>query len=287
MPALLALVSAMLWGVGDFLGGLASRRSTPLQTLILSTPAGLLLVLPIAFLVPGDAAGSAVPGLVAGAVGSIGILLLYAALSLGPMGVVSPVSAVLGAAIPVASGLLRGERPGTWAYVGMALAVVAIITVGLEPSAPTDDSTHQRVTPRALLLAIGAGVGIGLFFTVISYAPSDAGLWPVVFARSMSTVILVALAVVVAVRRRTPLLPPTTQVRWLSVATGGFDAWANGVYVIAVQTGMLSVVAVLGSLYPAATVLLARYVLAERLRPAQKIGMVTALVAAVMLAVPA
>ncbi|MFN8159049.1 MAG: DMT family transporter [Candidatus Nanopelagicales bacterium] len=287
MPALLALVSAMLWGVGDFLGGLASRRSTPLQALVLSTPAGLALVLPFALLVPGDVAGSAVPGLVAGAFGSIGILLLYAALSLGPMGVVSPVSAVLGAAIPVVSGLLRGERPGTWAYVGMALAVVAIITVGLEPAAPTDDSTHQRVTPRALLLAIGAGVGIGLFFTVISYAPSDAGLWPVVFARSMSTVILVALAVVASVRRRTPLLPPTTQVRWLSVATGGFDAWANGVYVIAVQTGMLSVVAVLGSLYPAATVLLARYVLAERLRPAQKIGMVTALVAAVMLAVPA
>ncbi len=287
MPALLALVSAMLWGVGDFLGGLASRRSTPLQTLILSTPAGLLLVLPIAFLVPGDVAGSAVPGLVAGAVGSIGILLLYAALSVGPMGVVSPVSAVLGAAIPVVSGLLRGERPGTWAYVGMGLAVVAIITVGLEPSAPTDDSTHQRVTPRALLLAIGAGVGIGLFFTIISYAPSDAGLWPVVFARSMSTVILVLLAGIASARRRTPLLPPTTSVRWLSVATGGFDAWANGVYVIAVQTGMLSVVAVLGSLYPAATVLLARYVLAERLRPAQKIGMVTALVAAVLLAVPA
>lgn len=287
MPALLALLSAALWGVGDFLGGLASRRSTPLQTLVVTTPAGLALVLPFAFLVTGDAAGSAVPGLLAGAVGSLGILLLYAALSLGPMGVVSPVSAVLGAAIPVVTGLLRGERPGTWAYVGMGLAVVAIITVGLEPESPTDDSTHQRVTSRALFLAIGAGVGIGLFFTVISYAPAGAGLWPIVFARSMSTVILVAMGLVTALRRRTPVLPPTTSVRWLSVAGGGFDAWANGAYVIAVQTGLLSVVAVLGSLYPAATVLLARYVLAERLRTAQKIGMVTALVAAVLLAVPA
>jgi drug/metabolite transporter (DMT)-like permease len=287
VPALLALVSAMLWGVGDFIGGLASRRSTPLQALVLSTPAGLALVLPFALLVTGDAAGSAGPGLLAGAVGSVGILLLYAALSIGPMGVVSPVSAVLGAAIPVVSGLLRGERPGTWAYLGMALAVVAIITVGLEPESPTDDSAHQRVTPRALLLAIGAGVGIGLFFTVISYAPSDGGLWPIVFARSMSTVVLVSLGVVTALRRRTPVLPPTRPVRWQSVAAGGFDAWANAVYVVAVQTGMLSVVAVLGSLYPAATVLLARYVLAERLRTPQKIGMVTALVAAVLLAVPA
>ncbi|HET7900151.1 MAG TPA: EamA family transporter [Candidatus Nanopelagicales bacterium] len=287
MPAVLALLSAALWGVGDFLGGLASRRSTPLQTLLITTPAGLLLVLPFAFLVPGSAAGSAVPGIAAGCVGSIGILLLYAALSIGPMGVVSPVSAVLGAAIPVLAGLLRGERPGTWAYLGMALAVVAIITVGLEPASPTDDSTHQRVTPRALLLAVGAGIGIGLFFTFVSFAPSDAGLWPVVFARTTSTVVLGGLAVIVALRRRTPLLPPASSVRWQSVAAGGFDAWANAVYVLAVQTGLLSVVAVLGSLYPAATVLLARYVLAERLRPTQKIGMVTALVAAVLLAVPA
>lgn len=287
VPAVLALVSAVLWGIGDFVGGLGSRRSTPLQTLVITTPAGLLLVLPFAFLVTGDAAGSAVPGILAGAFGSFGILALYAALSLGPMGVVSPVCAVLGAAIPVVVGLLRGERPGGLAYVGMALAVVAIITVGLEPESPTDDSTHQRVTPRALGLAVGAGVGVGLFFTFVSFAPSGAGLWPVVFARTTSTVVLVALALVVAARRRTPLLPPTTQVRRLGVVAGGFDAWANGVYVIAVQTGMLSVVAVLGSLYPAATVLLARYVLAERLRPAQKIGMVTALVAAVLLAVPA
>lgn len=287
MPAVLALLSAALWGVGDFVGGLASRRSTALQTVVVTTPAGLLLVLPFAFLVPGDAAGSAVPGLLAGTCGSIGILLLYRALSIGPMGVVSPVSAVLGAGIPVIAGLLRGERPGTWAYVGMGLAVVAIITVGLEPSSPTDDSTHQRVTTRALVLAIGAGVGIGLFFTIIAFAPTDGGLWPVVFARTMATVVLGVLAVVVAVTRRTPLLPPDVRVRWLAVAGGGFDAWANAAYVVAVQTGLLSVVAVLGSLYPAATVLLARYVLAERLRPAQKAGMVTALLAAVLLAIPA
>jgi drug/metabolite transporter (DMT)-like permease len=287
VAALLALLSAALWGVGDFVGGLASRRSTPLQTLAVSTPAGLVLVVPFAFLLGGDVRGSVLPGVVAGSVGAIGILLLYAALTLGPMGVVSPVSAVLGAAIPVLAGLLRGERPGIWAYLGMALAVVAIVTVGLEPSAPTDDSTHQRVTPRALVLAIGAGIGIGLFFTIIASAPADAGLWPVVFARSCSVIVLVALAAVASRRRGTPILAPTSAVRWQAVAAGGFDAWANGIYVIAVHTGLLSVVAVLGSLYPAATVLLARYVLAERLRPMQKAGMVTALVAAALLAVPA
>jgi drug/metabolite transporter (DMT)-like permease len=284
VPALLALLSAMLWGVGDFVGGLASRRSTPLQTLVVTTPAGLLLVVPLALVIGGNAAGSVVPGLVAGTFGSFGILLLYAALSVGPMGVVSPVSAVLGAAIPVVVGLVRGERPGAAAYVGMALAVVAIVTVGLEPEAPTDDATHQRVTPRALLLAIGAGIGIGAFFAIVALAPKDSGVYPVVFARSMSTAILMTLGLVVAMRRRTPYVPGSTSVRWQSVLAGGLDAGANAVYVVAAQIGLLSVVAVLGSLYPAATVVLARFVLAERLRPMQVVGMVTAIVAAALLA---
>lgn len=274
----------MLWGVGDFVGGLASRRSAPLQVLVVTTPAGLLLVLPFALLLGGDAAGSVVPGLAAGCFGSIGILLLYAALSIGPMGVVSPVSAVLGAAIPVVVGLARGERPGAAAYVGMALAVVAIVTVGLEPAAPTDDATHQRVTPRALLLAIGAGIGIGAFFAIVAVAPKDAGVYPVLFARSMATVVLMSLGLVVALRRRTAYLPGSRSVRWQAVLAGGLDAGANAVYVLAAQIGLLSVVAVLGSLYPAATVVLARFVLAERLRPMQVVGMVTAIVAAALLA---
>ena len=284
MPVLLALVSSVLWGVADFVGGLASRRSTPLQTLILTTPAGLLAVLPIALILGGDARASAAPGIAAGCCGAMGILLLYAALTIGPMGVVSPVSAVLGAAIPVVVGLFRGERPGTLAYVGMALAVVAIVTVGLEPQAPTDDSTHQRITPRALGLAIGAGIGIGCFFALVALAPSDAGLYPVVFARATSTVILVTLGLVVAARTAVPRMPPDRPVRVQAVAAGVLDVSANAFYVLASQVGLLSIVAVLGSLYPAATVLLARLVLAERLRPMQKVGMVTALVASAFLA---
>jgi drug/metabolite transporter (DMT)-like permease len=284
MPAVLALLSAVVWGVGDFLGGVASRRSSAEQTLVISVPAGLVFVIPLAALVGGSVAASVLPGLVAGVFGGVGILLLYAALALGPMGVVSPVSAVLGAAIPVIVGLLRGERPALAAYVGMALAVVAIVTVGLEPTSPTDDAVHQRVTPRALLLSIGAGVGIGLFFSVIALAPSSGGLWPIVFARGMSTVILVTLGVLTARRRHQPVLPSAPSSRWLALSAGATDVTANAFYLVAAQTGLLSVVAVLGSLYPAATVLLARFVLAERLRPAQKVGMVLAIAAAALLA---
>ena len=284
MPALLALVSGVVWGVADFVGGVASRRSTPLQTLLLTTPAGLLAVIPAALLVGGQVSGSLVPGVVSGLFGSIGILLLYAALSIGPMGVVSPVSAVLGAAIPVLVGLARGERPGALAYVGMGLAVVAIVTVGLEPMAPTDDARHQRVSTRALLLAIGGGVGIGAFFAIIALAPSDAGLWPVVWARTTSTVVISTLAVVAFARGSRPVVPEDRGVRGLAVGAGVLDVSANVFYLLATQTGLLSVVAVLGSLYPAATVVLARVVLAERLRPMQKVGMVTAILAAALLA---
>jgi drug/metabolite transporter (DMT)-like permease len=166
----------------------------------------------------------------------------------------------------------------------MALAVVAIITVGLEPSAPTDDARHQSVTPTALALALGAGVGIGAFFSVLAFAPDDGGLWPVVWARGTSTVLLVAIGVVVALRTASPAIPALVPVRVQAVVAGVLDVGANAVYVLALQSGLLSVVAVLGSLYPAATVLLARLVLAERLRPMQKVGMLTALVASALLA---
>jgi len=280
VPALLALVSALVWGVADFVGGLASRRSTPLQTLVLTTPAGLVLIVPLALLVGGDPAGTALPGIGSALFGSLGILLLYAALTIGPMGIVSPIAAVIGAAIPVVVGLLQGDRPGTAAYVGMVLAVVAIVTVGLEPQAPTDDARHQKVSTKALVLAILSGIGIA----VISQAPDDSGLWSVVWARGTSTLIIAVLGGIVALRSRTPYAAVERPVRLQALSAGVLDVGANAIYVLALQIGLLSVVSVLGSLYPAATVLLARFVLAERLRPMQKVGMVTAIVAAALLA---
>ena len=293
VPALLALLSSLIWGVADFAGGLASRRSTALQTLMVTTPAGLVLILPIGILMGGNVSGTAIPGIGAGVFGAVGILLLYAAFAAGPMGIVSPLSAVLGAALPVLVGLIRGDRPGLPAYLGMALAVVAIVTVGLEPHAPTDDRDHQQMNRRAFLLSLGAGMCIGMFFTLISFGPTDGGLWPVVWSRLTSTIVVIALALVMWAlsRSKSPgsgpprFVPALNSVRGLAVLAGILDVAANAFYVLAAQVGLLSVVAILGSLYPAATVLLARFLLAERLRPIQKLGMVTALVAAVLLAI--
>jgi drug/metabolite transporter (DMT)-like permease len=119
---------------------------------------------------------------------------------------------------------------------------------------------------------------------VISLAPDDSGLWSVVWARGTSTVIIAVLGSVAAIRAKTPYLPDENPVRAQAVWAGVLDVGANAIYVLALQIGLLSVVSVLGSLYPAATVLLARFVLAERLRPMQKVGMVTAIVAAALLA---
>lgn len=283
MPAVLALLSSLLWGVADFVGGVASRRSTPIRTLAVTMPAGLVAIVPVALVVGGDR-GDVGIGVLAGVFGAVGILALYAALTAGPMGVVSPVAAVIGAAIPVVVGVARGERPGAAAYLGMVVAAVAIVLVGLEPSAPTDDARHQRVTPRALALAVGAGAGIGGFYVALAFAPADAGMWPVAYARATSAALLVALAVVVARRVRGPVVPRDAQVVWLAVAAGCIDVIANALYLAATRVGLLSIVSVLGSLYPATTVLLARFVLAERLRGSQKAGMVLALAATALLA---
>jgi drug/metabolite transporter (DMT)-like permease len=284
VPAALALLSSLLWGVADFVGGLASRRSTPIRTLAITMPAGLVAIVPVAFVVGGEGGDVAI-GVAAGVCGALGILALYAALTAGPMGVVSPVAAVISAAIPVVVGLARGERPGIAAYVGMALAVAAIVLVGLEPSAPTDDERHQRVTPQALGFAAAAGVAIGGFYVALALAPQDAGMWPVAYARATSTVLLVGLAVVLARRARGPVLPVDAPVRWLAAAAGVIDVVANALYLAATRIGLLSVVSVLGALYPATTVLLARFVLAERLRASQKAGMGLALAATALLAI--
>ncbi|MGE3810251.1 MAG: EamA family transporter [Candidatus Nanopelagicales bacterium] len=286
MPAVLALISSVLWGVADFVGGFASRRATALQVLAISMPVGWLLLVPIAAIVGGDVAASAPAGVLAGMFGAIGILALYAALTIGPMGVLSPVSAVLGAAVPVIAGLVLGERPGAAAYVGMALAAAAIVTVGLEPRAPTDDAVHQRVTPRALGIALIAGFCIGMFFVAISLAPESGGLWPVAWARGTSSAITLLIALVVWLRRRGSMVARGRSVVLLCVLAGALDVSANAIYLLALNTpgALLSVVSVLGSLYPAATVLLARFVLAERLRPLQKVGMGLALAASALLA---
>jgi drug/metabolite transporter (DMT)-like permease len=274
MAALLALISSLAWGSADFLGGLASRRVGALRVLTVSYPAGLVVLIPIAiWVLPGtlsrDVIGWSVVG---GVVGALAMVMLYGALARGPMGIVSPLTAVMSAAIPVAVGLSLGESLGWLAFLGMGLAVIAVVLVSRERG------EHLSTPPLALGLALGSGVAIGLYLTVLGLAPADSGIWTATIARAVSSALVVAAALAVLRPRLVDRFP------WgIAALAGSIDAVANGIFQLAAQRGDLAIVAVIGSLYPAATVLLARILLRERMSGIQATGVAVALAAAVAL----
>lgn len=286
MAALLALSSALVYGAADFCGGLAARRISALTVVAASQMAGLALLLAVVGVFAGELTAAAfVAGAVAGVAGGIGVVLFYRGLAVGPMSVVAPVTAVVGAAVPVVVGLGLGERPGPFALSGIALALVAVALVAREeapPGAPRPTRRPPRGARRpgsGLLLALGAGAGFGAFFVLLDRVPPDSGLWPLVGARSGSLA-LVGLALLV---RGRALVPPRA-VGGQILAAGIGDSLANVLYLLAAQRGLLSLVAVLTSLYPASTVLLARVVLGERLGPVQRTGLGAAVVAVALVA---
>lgn len=275
MAALLALISSVSWGVADFVGGLAARRAGSAQVLAVSYPAGAVVITIFALtIIPGEFSSSLLSyALITGVIGAIAIALLYAALVRGQMGIVSPITAVMSGAVPVVVGIFRGEQPSSWAFAGMAMAVIAVILVSQE------SQHHGKTPPVAILLAIASGTAIGLYLTALGLAPQDSGVWVATLGRWVSTVIMILFVVLVARSFSRSTFP------WmLAIAAGVLDAVANGLFQLAAQKGLLSVVAVLGSLYPAATVVLARVLINERMNKVQGVGVVLALGAAGLLA---
>lgn len=277
MAVLLALCSATTYGVGDFLGGMAAKRASAAAILLWSHVVGLCLVLGTTVVVAGEAtAHDLVLGAVGGLGGAIGVGLLYQALSIGPMSAVAPVTALLAAAVPVMVGFAQGERPAVTAVVGMTAALAAIVLVSAEGGGSLRPSDL-----RGVRLALGAGVGFGLFFVALSYTNDGAGMWPLVAARTASVTVVALLAL--GGRIRTQI--PRGHARRLTAGAGALDVAANVLYLLAVREGLLSVVSVLSSLYPASTVVLAWLVLRERFAPMQRVGLLLAIPAAVLMAV--
>lgn len=278
LAALLAALSSGMWGVADFLGGVASRRAGPTQVLLISYPAGALVLTVVAiWVVPGRLSGEVLLwGVLAGSIGLVSMVLLYRALVQGPMGIVSPVSAVVAGAIPVSIGLARGERLGPAALVGMVGAVLAVFLASRERG------MTLAISRTTLFTAIGSGIGIGGFLATIGSAPTESGVWASVISRWWAGLVIVVFLVATSKVR----LP--AQYPWLLVIiVGSLDALANGVFQLAAQQGLLAIVAVIGSLYPATTVVLAWLFLRERLAPAQVVGVVLAIGSAALLATAA
>lgn len=284
MVTALALSAALAYGVADFLGGAVARRSTALKALLWCVPMGLAIVLLAAFLTGGrPTAPGLASGFVAGLAGGTGLITFYRALARGPMSVVAPVSALASAVLPVIVGVARGERLDTGALAGVLLCLVAIGLVSMEDSAARPAAEPRRGFDARRLLDSGpamaaiSGACFGIFFILLKTAGDDGGLWPLVAARTGNVaVIAVAFAVMARLRGDSGPRVSGRLLIGLALLSGALDAGANALYFVAAQQGMLSLAAVLTSLYPAITVLLARIAYSERLRAVQRVGMAVA-----------
>jgi drug/metabolite transporter (DMT)-like permease len=281
VAVVLGLLVAGSFGTADFLGGRASRRASTLAVLLVAQAIAVVGAATVAFGVEGDAtARDAVLGLSAGAANVLGLGLLYRGLATGRMGVVAPVTAVVGALVPIGWGLLRDERPSTLAWTGVALAVVA---AGMLASERDRVVASAAVTRRAVVLSAVAGAALGTSFVCFDATGDGAGFWPVLSAR-LSALVLVALTVVVVACAGTVRFP-TGPDRHMALAAGAFDVAAMSLLLAAVRRELAVIVAPIASLAPAFTVVLAWTMLHEPAGPVQRLGLVGALVGLALIAI--
>ncbi|MFE0777938.1 EamA family transporter [Streptomyces sp. NPDC058861] len=272
---LLALGSSLAYGCADFLGGLGARKAHVLRTVMVAAPASLaveLLLWP--FLGASFSPGALGWGAASGVASAAAFALLYRTLAIGPMNVLSPVTALVSAALPVGVGLLQGEHLGAAGLLGLPLALAAVVLVSAGHGAGA-----VRPSRTALLLALGAGAAIALQLVFLHQAPSDSGVAPLIVGRAVSSAVTLAAAGLMYRR-----LGPEKPAYAVSAAAGALDSVANLLFLLAVRGGDLAVVAVVTALYPAGTVLLARGVLGERVHRGQLVGLGTAAVAVGLLA---
>lgn len=274
LTVIFGLIASLCWGSGDFSGGLASRRANPSSVIIVAYAAGFVLLVVLAL-----AGREQLPSLidimwggVAGIAGAVGLAAFYQALASGRMGIAAPVSAVMTAALPVCFNALIQGLPGWLQIAGFLIALLAIALI----SRP--DGIKGRT--EGIGLALLAGCGFGCFFILISRVNHNSTFWPLAVARFTSVLFLL-----IVVRLRGQQALPKRSLALLVLIAGVLDALGNAFFVLATHTGRLDVAAVLASLYPAATVLLAAIILRERMTRIQAIGVLLALLAVPLISV--
>jgi len=272
---LLALGSSVAYGLTDFLGGIAARRAHIFLLGAITQPFGLVILLVIAPLVGGTVTSEVwFWGAVSGVGGAFAYVLLFRALAMGPMSVASPISALVAVVLPVLAGVAFGERLPVLGWLGIAMGMLAVLMV----SQVHEDAPHPA-SLRLLLLSFGAGVFISIFLVALERAPDDSGLWPLVVVRIVTSVLLISAALGSRVIAR-----PGRDVAVLAVASTVLDVAATAMFMLATREGLLTVVAVITALYPAATVIMARMVLKEHLQALQRWGLGLAAVSVAVLA---
>lgn len=281
MAIVLALLTAGMYGVADFYGGLASRRAKVLEVVAGSHVVGAFGSL-IATLVVAErfVVRDAQLGMIGGLFGVVGVGLFYRRLAVGPMSVVAPLTALTAAVLPAAWGVVGGERPTMVGWLGIALALAAVFLVSL--SSDSEDN-HATVTMQVVVESLLAGAGFGGMFIFLDATSEEAALWPVAASRVLTATILILFLTAVSQRNRTPLIPDDRRSWLLIFVVGVLDTGSNISFVYATNRGQLAVVSVLSALYPVSTVILARTVLGERMTRPQLSGFVVAMSATAFL----
>ena len=274
---LFGLASALTWGAADFGGGIASKKSSPYAVVFWGDLVGMTAVAVLA-----AARGDPLPSLrsvefavLSSFCGAIGIIMLYRALADGKMSVAAPVSALMAAVIPVVVGFVAVGLPKWLTMAGVGLALVSIWLV-----ARTEREGRVRIHWADVRLPLFAGVLFGLFFIFMHEAAGESALWPAALLRISSAILLAGIAFF-----KKESLAVVRGHWWLIAFIGIFDVAGNVLYILAAQTGRMDIAAVLGSLYPGATVALAWMILKEKISGSQWLGIIAALMAIVMISV--
>ncbi len=276
----------MVYGFADFFGAIASRKlSSVLVTAVAGIVGFFFLLTMIPFFGATFSQAAVVAGIAAGVASAIGITTLYASLAIGPISIISPFGAVLGALVPLTYGFFIGDRFGPLGWLALALILVAVVLVGFVPGADV-----RLPSAKGLALAFVAGAGIGTILIALKFSPSDSGLASVLVMRLVSAGLLniLLLATWLRLRRRSGSSPKSIiagKFWWAVIAAGVFDSSANIFFTLALRSGSISVVSVLTALYPLGTIILARLILKERIARIQMFGVLLALSGSAILGV--
>lgn len=294
LTAILGLCTAITYGAADFFAAIASRKIRVVEVTALASMSGLVvLILLLPFMGGTFSQPAFFWGLMGGLSSVVALLALYASLALGPISIISPLGALVSAIVPAVIGVsLLGESFSALGWAAIALALVAVVLVGFVPPSSKNGETVLLPKPRAILLAIVAGVGIGVAVTSLARSPQDSGIAPIIVMRTTAAVLLGAVVLITALRNRSKQFiagqpgrtPLTGQIFLTIAAAGALDASANIFFTLASRSGSLTVVGVLTALYPLGTILLARLVLKEHVATTQKIGIALTFAASLLLA---
>jgi uncharacterized membrane protein len=283
LTAILGLCTALSYGAADFFAALAARRMRVVIVTCAASLSGLVLLLLLLPIMGASFSQEAIFwGFLGGISSIVALLALYASLALGPISIVSPLGALLSAIVPAAVGVvLLGERFSGLGWVAIALALIAVVLVGFVPG-----ENVQLPKPRAIVLAMIAGAGIGLAVVALARSPQDSGIGPIIVMRTTAFVLLGVIVLLSVLRKSaTAEIKQQGPRLWILVASAGvLDATANIFFTLASRTGSLTVTGVLTALYPLGTILLARLVLKEKVATIQKIGIALTLIASLILA---